>query len=170
MIDLDEILRKLSGDAEAIRALMQTVSPDQARWKPDPKTWSMKEVMEHVYNEERIDFRMHLKEMLTEPQQPWGALQQEGYLTVESCQQALEKFLSEREASISWLKSLPEQNWETSMTVEFSPSESRTLTAGDVLLSWVNHDYLHMRQMIELLHAWAEKQAVPYSLEYAGGW
>jgi hypothetical protein len=44
------------------------------------------------------------------------------------------------------------------------------LSAGDVLVSWVAHDFLHIRQLNEVLYAWNEKQASPYSVQYAGGW
>jgi len=170
MIHMDEILHRLAKNAEAIRALVSSLSEEQAQWKPDPDNWSMKEVMAHVYNEERVDFRQHLKEMLSVPQQPWGGLQQE-WLTVESCQQALEGFLRERETSIAWLKGLPGADWEITLSASFGPSnDTITLSAGDVLTSWVEHDYLHLRQMIEVLHAWNVKQSEPYAVDYAGGW
>ena len=70
MINLDEIIRQLTVNAEAIGALMRTIPEEQARWKPNEETWSMVEVMGHVYNEERLDFRKHLKEMFQEPPLP----------------------------------------------------------------------------------------------------
>ena len=171
MIAIEEIIRQLTGNAQAMRALVQTISDEQAQCKPNPDTWSMKEVMEHVYNEERIDFRMHLKEMLNDPPQPWGSGHHEGYVSVEGCRQALQGFLSEREASIAWLKALESPGWDTKSQAPFGPlSLSITLSAGDVLASWVAHDFLHIRQMIELLYAWNAKQASPYSVDYAGGW
>ena len=125
----------------------------------------MKEVMEHVYNEERVDFRTHLKEILNDPPQPWGAFRQE-YASVQSCQQALEGFLMERETSIAWLKALGSPDWVVSSQVPFGPAaDVLVLNAGDVLVSWVDHDFLHLRQMIELLHAWNEKQASLYSVQ-----
>ena len=171
MINLDEIIRQLTSNAEAIRSLAQSISAEQAQWKPNPETWSMKEVMEHVYNEERIDFRKHLKEMLSDPPQPWGKFRHEEYVPVEGCRQALERFSSEREASIAWLETLESPDWDIQISAPFGPlSETITLSAGDVLVSWVDHDFLHLRQMIRLLHAWHEKQASPYSVQYAGGW
>ena len=80
MINIAEIIRQLTGNAEAWRALVQTFSNEQAQWKPNPETWSVREVMEHVYNEERIDFRKHLKEMLNDPPQPWGEFRREEYV------------------------------------------------------------------------------------------
>jgi hypothetical protein len=171
MIHIDEIVRQLTGNAQAMRALAQTCSDAQARWKPGPEAWSMREVFEHVYNEERSDFRKHLREMLSDPPQPWEEWRGEEYVPVEDCRQALEAFLVEREASIAWLLALQSPNWDAVSKASFGPAgDVLTLRAGDVLLSWVAHDYLHLRQMNELLYAWHVKQAAPYSVQYAGGW
>ena len=171
MINIKEIIRQLAGNAETMRALVQAISDEQAQWKPSPETWSIQEVMEHLYNEERIDFRKHLKEMLHDPPQPWEKFRPEEYISVESYHQALERFSSEREASIAWLKTLESPDWDTQSQAPFGPTNvTITLSAGNVLVSWVDHDFLHLRQMIRLLHAWHEKQASPYSVEYAGGW
>ncbi len=170
MINIEETIRQLTGNVEAMRALMQTISEEQAHWKPSPETWSLAEVMGHIYNEERIDFRSHLREMLNEPPKPWGEFREELVL-VANCRQALEGFMVEREASIAWLKALESPGWDTKSQAPFGPlSLSITLSAGDVLASWVAHDFLHIRQMIELLYAWNAKQASPYSVDYAGGW
>jgi hypothetical protein len=165
MLNLDEIIRQLAAQAEAIRGLVLAFTGEQAAWKPDPETWSMTEVMAHVYNEERLDFRRHLKDMLGDPPQPWTPAGSDEWLRVEDCRQALEGFLAERQASIAWLKALGAADWEVSTAVKWG-----TIRAGDVLVSWVEHDALHMRQMVELLHARNEYLAAPYSLQYAGGW
>jgi hypothetical protein len=60
MINIDKVIKQLTNNAEIVRALVEPISENQANWKPDQETWNMKEVMEHVYNEERIDFRKHL--------------------------------------------------------------------------------------------------------------
>jgi hypothetical protein len=39
-----------------------------------------------------------------------------------------------------------------------------------MLVSWVEHDILHLRQLGELMHGWNEQQTAPYSVQYAGGW
>jgi len=170
MINVNEILRQLSVNAQALRHLVESISDVQAQWKPDAETWSLQEVMEHFYNEERIDFRKHLKEMFSEPPSPWGKFNPAEYVTVKSCRQALEGFLTEREASIVWLKELKSPNWEAASKASFGPEEVLVLRAGDVLTSWVAHDFLHLRQVNELLYSWNEKQAAPYSVQYAGGW
>jgi hypothetical protein len=171
MIDMEVIIRQLTSNAQAVHHLIESISAEKAQWKPDPETWSLQEVIEHLYNEERIDFRKHLKEMFSEPPQPWGKYNSADYVTVKSCRQALEGFLTEREASIAWLKGLRSPDWDVATQASFGPeAEVLVLRAGDVLTSWVAHDFLHLRQVNELLYAWNERQAAPYSVQYAGGW
>jgi hypothetical protein len=170
MVNLKEISSQLSVNSEIMRSLVQTITDEQAQWKPTPETWCMQQVMEHVFNEERLDFRLHIEEILSKPPQAWGT-RKAAYIHVEKCQQALQAFLTEREASIKWLNALPSPDWNIATKVSFGPSgEVMVLKAGDVLVSWAAHDYLHIRQMNELLYGWNEKMASPFSVQYAGGW
>ena len=170
MINMNEIIRQMSDNAKGINAIVGTISDEQAMWKPGPDIWCMKEVMEHVYNEERIDFRKHIKEMLSDPPLAWDGIR-EDYIVVKTFRQTLDGFLIERKASLTWLTTLADADWDVSSQATFGPDgETLTLNAGDVLVSWVAHDFLHLRQMNELLYAWNEKQASTYSVEYAGGW
>ncbi|MFH1085349.1 MAG: DinB family protein [Chloroflexota bacterium] len=164
MLNLQDSIRQLASNAEAIRALAQTFSDEQAQWKPSPDIWALKEVMRHLYNEERGDFRWHLKTMRGESPPP------RQHVAVEDSRQALAGFLAERETSLAWLAALEAPDWEVTTELRFGPSETITLSAGDMLVSWVEHDILHLRQMVELMHAWNEQQAAPYSVRYAGGW
>jgi len=170
MIDLNDIIRQLTANAQAVQALLETVSYDQAVWKPDAETWSLAQTMDHLYNEERGDFRAHIQEILSQPQVAWGAMQPP-WSQITSLKQGLTDFLREREDSITWLRGLAGANWETALTASFGPdNEQVTLRAGDVLVSWVAHDHLHLRQFNELLFAYNQRQARPYSVDYAGGW
>lgn len=164
MINLQETIHQLAANAEAIRALAQTFSDEQARWKPDQENWSVQEVLTHLYNEERMDFRLRLKWFCGE------SSQQPGYISVESSRQALEGFLAERQASIAWLSAFEPPDWNMTTLLHFGPDETITISAEDMLLSWVEHDILHMRQLVELMHGCNVQQASPYSVKYAGGW
>ena len=170
MINIEKIIQQLTINAEIVRALVEPISEEQANWKPDEETWNMQEVMEHVYNEERIDFRKHLKEMLSDPPLPWGEFRHEELISVGSCHQALESFQMERKTSLEWLRSLEAPDWEVESQATFGLEEVLTFKAGDVLGSWVAHDFLHIRQMNELLYAWNVRQVSPDSDRYAGGW
>jgi len=169
MIHLPDAIRRMNAQAEAIRALAQTFAGEQANWKPNAESWSLKEVLEHLYNEERGDFRRHLRTMWGEAQQPGG------YTPTADANEALEGFLDERAASTAWLAALnapggAPPDWGATITLHFGPTETRTFSAGDMLVSWVEHDILHLRQLVELMHAWNERQSAPYATEYAGGW
>lgn len=165
MVNLDTIIHQLAGNAQAMRALALNLSAEQAQWKPGPETWSMAEVMEHIYNEERVDFRKHLGEMLSVPPQPWSAYRREELIPVKDCHAALEGFLREREESIAWLRGLVSPDWEAAQ-----PAPWGAMHAGDVLVSWVEHDLLHLRQMVEVLYAWNAREAAPFVVQYAGDW
>lgn len=169
MMNLEEIIHQLTVNSQAVCSLAEVISNEQAVWQPDPETWCMKQVMEHLYNEERIDFRKHLKEMFSDPPQAWNSIPSE-YLSVAECHQALDGFLKERKTSIAWLQSLESPNWETKISAAFGPDETIIFSAGDILYSWVAHDFLHIRQINELLFAWNKKQALPCSVRYAGEW
>lgn len=164
MINLDDVIRQLGSNAEAFRTLVQTASEDQTRWKPNADTWCMTELMEHIYNEERLDFRRHVLTMFGNPPQPLE------WIRVESCHQALDGFEAERAISLAWLRTLQTPDWERTLQLPFGPNETIVITAGAMLASWVEHDYLHLRQLVELLHGWNEQQATPYAVQYAGGW
>jgi uncharacterized damage-inducible protein DinB len=170
MIDMREIVRQLAANAATMRALVQGVSDEQAQWSPNPEFWSINQVMEHLYNEERLDFRQHLKEMWSDPPQPWRRFSRDEYVSVGDRRQALERFLDEREASLAWLEALGSPDWDRKAKVRFGPDNKViTLSAGDVLVSWVDHDLAHIRQMVRLLHAWHVSQTAPYSVQYGGG-
>ena len=54
------IAQQLTQQAQTIRALVTGVSAEQARWKPTPEDWSLLEVINHLYDEEREDFRQRV--------------------------------------------------------------------------------------------------------------
>lgn len=171
MIHLEEIISQMNGNAQAVQALVQTISDEQAHWKPDLETWSMQEVLEHLFNEERIDFRKHLKEIFNFPPQEWAAFDSEELVTTASWREALQGFLTERNFSTAWLQALQSPDWNATIQSPFEQAgEMLVLNAGDILASWAAHDYLHLRQIIELQYAWNVKQSPAFSVEYAGGW
>ena len=69
-MNLDDCLARLTDNACVIECLTHPVSPEQARWKPAPDRWSILEVVNHLYDEERDDFRARLDGILHRPDQP----------------------------------------------------------------------------------------------------
>lgn len=171
MLSVDEIIAQMARQAERIRVLAEGVSDEQARWKPDAESWSLLEVVNHLYDEEREDFRRRLDLTLHHPEQEWPPIDPQGWVVERAYNQrelgrSLESFLDERRASLSWLGSLVRPDWALARQ---HPS-GFTISAGDLLVSWVGHDFLHLRQLVELQRAYLARQAAPYTLDYAGEW
>jgi hypothetical protein len=166
----DHIISRLAHNAEAIRGLTRGISSEQARWRPDPDSWSILEVINHLYDEEKEDFRAHLDAILHHPEQPWLSIDPQGWVTQRGYnrrdpEETLNNFLSERKKSLKWLESLSSPDWEASIRAPFGK-----LTAGDVFASWVAHDLLHLRQLVELHWAYNLGASRPHRVDYAGGW
>jgi hypothetical protein len=169
-MQFDLLLKRLTDNATLISQLVQTVSPEQARWKPNLSSWSILEVINHLYDEEREDFRVHLALILHHPQNPWTSINPQGWVQERSYNErnletSLNQFMAERKSSLEWLQGLKDPDWETRYS---NPMGS--MQAGDMLSAWVAHDLLHARQMVELQYAYLVEQAKPYKVDYAGEW
>ncbi len=169
-MDFDYCLQQMASNAVRIRALVDGVNEQQARWKPDPQSWSILEVVCHLLDEERKDFRVRLDFTLRNPGGTWPRIDPEGWVTEHNYNEqdlalSLQEFLAEREASLAWLETLVDPDWDTTYDADWG-----SITAGDLFAAWVAHDLLHMRQLVALHWLYTEKQVDPYSPHYAGEW
>jgi hypothetical protein len=169
-MDLDRIITELAYQAEAIRALVEGVPDEQARWRPSPDAWSILEVIHHLYDEEIEDFRRHLDHILYHADQPWPRIDPGGWVTQRRYNEQdptalLARFLAARQESLAWLAGLDAPDWHAAIAMPWG-----SLQAGDMLASWAAHDLLHLRQLVELHYAWMQRTIAPYSVEYAGEW
>jgi hypothetical protein len=170
MMKFDVLYQELVNSTEIIKASLVGVTQEEARVKPNPESWSILEVMCHLYNEEREDFREHLDFILHRQNEEWHRIDPEGWVTERKYNEQgfvemLEKFFAEREKSLEWLKELSNANWETIYISQFG-----SMKAGDMFASWVAHDNLHIRQFVELRRMRIENITKPYEIEYAGDW
>lgn len=169
-MDLDRLTNQMAQQAEAIRALVQGVPDEQARWKPSPNDWSILEVIHHLVDIEIEDFRANLDHILHHADQPLPSFDPQEWVTQRRYNQqdtakVLAKFLAARQESLAWLRSLGSPDWNAAITEPWG-----SLSAGDILVSWAAHDLLHLRQLVELHYAWTKQAAAPHSPEYAGEW
>ncbi len=160
----------LSQYADAIRQLAAETTLKQARWKPDPDSWSILEVVNHLGDEEREDFRARLSYILDQTQPMPAPIHPSAWVIERSyntrdLQESLDRFLRERKSSLAWLNSLNSPDLGAAIEAPFG-----RLTAGNMLHSWVAHDLLHLRQLVELRYAYLMQQALPYDIAYAGDW
>ena len=169
-MEFNALYRELQNSTEMIRALLSGVTQEEARLKSDEKSWSILEVTCHLYDEEREDFREHLDFILHRQNEEWHGIDPQSWVTERKYNQQnlaemQAKFFAEREKSLKWLKGLSNTNWETIYTSPFG-----SMRAGDMLASWVAHDSLHIRQLVELRRMRIENITKPYAIEYAGDW
>lgn len=169
-MNLDVVRRELAQGAETIRGLVTGVSPAEARARPAPEAWSLLEVACHLHDEEREDFRPRLDVVLHRPEEAWARIDPAGWVTARRYNdrdlgETLAAFLAERARSLAWLASLSAPDWTREYRAPFGP-----ITAGDLLASWVAHDLLHTRQLVELRRARLLTLTAPHRTKYAGDW
>jgi len=169
-VDTNQCIDQLANQAEIIRSFTKGISDDQAHWKPDPDSWSILEVINHLYDEEREDFRAHLDFILHRPDHPWPGINPQDWVTsrqynTRELHESMNNFQEERHNSLTWLRSLSSPVWNSVYQAPFGK-----ITAGDMLSSWVAHDLLHIRQLVELHWAYTTISNQPYQVEYAGKW
>jgi len=169
-MNIDYFKSRLLNNAEGIKCLATGLSNQQARWRPDPGSWSLLEVIHHLYDEERYDFRVRLEIILSQSDRSWTPIDPAGWVTERAYNEKdlaeiLGGFLHEREQSLRWLNGVQSPNWEAVYQAPWGE-----ISAGDMFASWVAHDLLHLRQIIELQWAYTNTLLKPYKVDYAGSW
>jgi len=170
-MDISYFMQIMKANANRIQALVNGVSIEEARWKPGPNSWSILEVINHLYDEEKEDFRVRLNIILHHSEQPWPPIDPGGWVSARHYNKrdlpaSLDNFLEERQNSLEWLASLEENvDWDKVYTTSFG-----SMRAGDMFTAWITHDHLHMRQLVELLRGTLLTRLTPYQGDYAGPW
>lgn len=169
-MNLEYFIDRLGKNRGVFAGLVRGISLEQARWKPAPDKWSMLEVVNHLYDEEREDFRQRLELTLADPKQPWPPIDPRNWVTTRAYNEreldaSLDNFFAEREKSIAWLSQLSLPKWENQ-----NEGPNGLLAAGDLMASWMAHDFLHIRQLTRLHWQYVGALADPYSTGYAGPW
>ncbi len=164
------IYQELVDSTEMIRTLLAGISQEETRIKPNPDSWSILELLCHLCDEEIEDFREHLDFILKPDNKDWHNIDPQSWVTTRKYNEQVfaniqKKFFRERRKSLDWLKSLSEENWDTSNISEYGPR-----SAGELLVSWMAHDNLAVRQFVELRRNRIENITKPYSIDYAGDW
>jgi hypothetical protein len=169
-MNLAYFIDRLARNRDVFEGLVRGVSVEQGRWRPAPDKWSILEVVNHLFDEEREDFRQRLTLILADPAQPWPPIDPRGWVTSRGYNErdldtSLNNFFSERQKSLEWLGQLAQPNWQNS-----NEGPNGTLTAGDLLASWLAHDFLHIRQLSRLHWQYVGAISDPYQTTYAGPW
>lgn len=169
-MEFKTLYEELEHSTEMIRALLAGINQVESQIRPDAKSWSILEVVCHLYDEEREDFREHVDFILHRQNEEWHSIDPQSWVTErkyneQDMYEMSEKFFSERRKSLEWLTEISNSDWETTYTSQYG-----SVSAGEMFCCWVAHDNLHVRQLTELRRNWIERITQPYDIQYAGDW
>lgn len=167
-MDAQALIARLERGPAAVEALVAGLSDADWRWRPPEGGWSIVEVVNHLADEETLDFRARVRSTLEDPKRAWPGMDPEGDVARKGFQQrdpaeSLRRFRDERAASLAWLRSLAQPRWENAYE-----HPRGNLTAGELLASWAAHDARHLQQIAKRLHGLAARDGAPWSVGYAG--
>ena len=164
------IIKELNRNKLIFRELLAAIPKEQYMYKPSPEKWNMLEVVCHLNDEEREDFRLRTRQVLEDPNEalpsfnPVAWVKDRNYIA-QNYDDMLDKFLEERQKSIIWLEDLKNPDWSRS----YIHPNFGAMSAGMFLSNWLAHDYLHLRQMIKLKFDYFQT-LTNENLNYAGTW
>ena len=113
-MEFDTLYQELRNSTEMINTLLLGISQEEAQFKPTPETWSILEVICHLYDEEREDFREHLDFILHRQDEEYHVIDPKAWVkerlyNEQDFEEMQDKFFSERQKSLEWLKGLADQ-------------------------------------------------------------
>lgn len=166
----DDVISQLEVHAHVFAHIFNGVEAEQAGWKPSPEEWSLLEVVCHLGDEERLDFRTRVDYILHRPADEWPPIRPQEWVVEKGYNQrdfdaSVLDLLRERRLSLDWLHRLGSADWSSTHV-----SRHGAFTALEMLNAWLAHDYLHLRQINELKWKWLARGVPPLPLDYAGGW
>jgi len=169
-MQVNEIINQLDLNYKVFDSLLSNHTLEQSKWKPSEDKWCLLEIVNHLYDEEREDFRARLGKILHQDSE-WDPIDPEGWVASRKYMErdyslTLKSFFDERKKSIEWLKNLRVDNW----NVKVVHPKQGEFAAYEMLCNWLAHDYLHIRQIIRLKYQMLEAALKPGELEYAGKW
>ena len=165
-----EIIEKLDGNLEVFRAMFGNHTQEEVVWKPAPDKWGLLEILCHLYDEEREDFKARLKLALETPEKPLVKIDPLSWVTErkyieKDFSKMLQMFLDERKASVEWLRSLSSPKWKN---IHHHPTVG-PIPAELFLSNWLAHDYLHFRQITFVKYQYLRNH-FSGKFDYAGNW
>lgn len=166
----EQIIQHLESNRLVFQSLLEGREPDEYNFRPDNSSWSILEILCHLLDEEREDFKTRIRNTLTTPLKQPPSIDPVGWVSSRNYAQQvyaerLESFLTERRVSVKWLKSLDKPAWNN---VYLHPTAGE-MTAYSLLANWLAHDYHHIRQINRRMYEYLRKKS-NVSLAYAGEW
>jgi hypothetical protein len=164
-------VERLGRSTTLVIILTDGIPDDLMRWKPAAERWSMLEVVNHLADEEALDFRARIESTLRDPAAAWPSIDPQSWVVqraynAKDTRESLDRFLAERQKSVDWLRTVVDARWENA----YVHPKVGALSARMLLANWIAHDLLHTRQLLRLHYEWLAARIAPEKLDYAGPW
>lgn len=169
-MDYAYIINELARNQEVFAALLKHKPKEMYLWKPTSEQWCLLEIVCHLLDEEREDFKARIQHLFVSPDTPPPSFDPLLWVTERSYmeqdyEEKVEELLQERSKSIQWLQSLENPPW---MYAYQHPIRGK-VSAEHFLVNWLGHDYLHIRQTVRTTFRYLQ-QSSHDPLSYAGNW
>ena len=164
------ILKELDKNKEVFKNLLKGCQKDLIMFRPEPGKWNLLEIICHLCDEEREDFRQRVELTLNSPTEKWPHIDPPAWVSErkyieQDFESKIIEFCKEREKSVSWLRSLQNHQWDNS----YNHPKVGPVSAKLIFVNWLAHDYLHIRQIIKNKYFYL-KSNYNVPLDYAGEW
>lgn len=153
---------------QVIGSLLSDQEAAALRHRESPGRWSPLEILVHLRDEEREDFRDRAQAAamgrpITTRIDPAGWVTQRAY-NAQDPAQILADFEAERRTSCAWLGSLDLGALEATL----EHPQLGTMRCGDFIAAWRMHDLLHLRQLATTLAVLTARDLASWRIDYAG--
>ena len=169
-MDVTQLRARLEENGRAISALI-VADAIECRWKPAPDRWSLVEIVNHLAAVEEIDFRQRLGLIAEDPSQDFPPIDvatpaEDGTWAAMDYAESVARWESERAKSLGWLDGVGDID--PDLLYAGRGSERVPLHSGDLMSSWIAHDFFHIRQIVRLRWDYLASDETPHSPGYAG--
>ncbi len=170
-MDVARLIQSLERFCDVLPAIVAGLDAEDARRRGPGGAWSVLEVVTHLADEEVEDFQTRLNLTLRGSTEPWPPIDPEGWALERryndgDLDETVARFTEARAASVGWLRGLDNPDWQRA----YDHPQAGAIRAGDLLVSWVAHDALHLRQIAKRLYQMILRDGAGYGAEYAGRW
>ena len=170
-MDPNSVIDKLEINQGIIAASLSSISKAETLFRPNPNHWCLLEIICHLVDEEKLDFRTRVLHCLQFPEvdppsyDPVGLVISGKYIE-QNFETKLNDFLAERKDSILQLRRLENPEWHNGYVHKYAGK----MTALGLLNNWLAHDYLHLRQITKVKYEYLKSTSQDFNFEYAGKW
>jgi len=157
-MDHSRIIEKLRHNQAVFEQLFSINTKKEYLWKPEPEKWCVLEIVCHLIDEEKEDFRTRTASVLSDPHKPLPMFNPLDWVTERKYMQQdfdtkVRLLLEERAKSVDWLKSLQNPSWKNA----YLHPILGPLSTEYFLTNWLTHDYLHLRQVQKVVYLYLGK-------------